>query len=117
MPSHRANEHSSQFSKFVGSANPWLAITFARNYLLISGHLSHRLLSTLEFIEILEELNVLITKHPKRKVILGMDANAWVACFHDSRFIGPAVPPAELTARERERGGCFWSFWRSTTFI
>ena len=110
MPSHCENENSNHFSKFVGFANPWVAITFARNYFLISAHLSHRRLSTLEFTGILEELSVLITKHPKRKVILGMDANARVVGLHDSRFIGPTVPPAELIARERGRGGLLLEF-------
>ena len=53
---------------------------------------------------------MLITKHPKRKVIIGMDANARVAGLHDSCFIGPTVPPAELTAREWERGGLLLEF-------
>jgi hypothetical protein len=109
-PAIVVHKNSSHLSKFVGSANRWVAIAFNRKTLIISAHLPHRRLPTPEFAETLEELSGLITKHPQCKVVLGMDANARVAGMNDGRIVGPSVPSAELSARERERVGLLHEF-------
>ena len=109
-PAIVVKQNSSHLSKFVGSATRWVAITFNSKTLVISAHLPHCRLPTPEFTETLEEISGLIAMHPKCKVILGMDANAQVAGIDDGRIIGPSVPPAELTARGRERAGLLLEF-------
>ena len=62
------------------------------------------------FVETLLEIEHLLSRFPRHKFIIGMDANARVAGTVDWAHIGPAVPEVELTAREIERAGHLLEF-------
>ena len=91
-------EFASAFNvKFLGSGVRWVAATVPGVASLLSVHLPHKRQTSLQFLEVLQEVRNFVDTQitGNLKLIIGIDANVQMSACLDHLRVGPAVPHDE----------------------
>ena len=110
IPAIMINKRWAPQVKLAGGGARWVACTFGHNVVLITAHLPHSGRGLLEFELMLEELGTFIAGHARKRIIMGIDANAKLLGTTDYHHVGDQTHMTNMNAMDRERARALHTF-------